>query len=61
MTPLPVTPKVAVLIDAAGNPVAVASNIAPLAEMEVIVTTDVAKFDEEAKGKPFRDVAPVAA
>lgn len=56
MTPLPVNPTVVILVDDAGRPAVVASNVAPLPELNVTVTNDVAKFDEESKGKPFRQV-----
>lgn len=53
MTPLPVNPVVVLLVDKDKKPVTVASNIAPLPELNVIVTTDPAEFNEAAKGKPF--------
>lgn len=55
MTPLPSNPKVVILVDGAngGSPLRVASNIAPLPEMEVIVTDNPHEFRELALGKPF--------
>jgi len=53
MTPLPVNPKVAILLNDAGNIVGVASNIAPTPELDVRVTTSQAVFDDLALGKSF--------
>lgn len=53
MFPLPVNPKVVILIDDDRNVVRVASNIAPLPEMEVKVLTSPHDFAEEALGKTF--------
>lgn len=53
MYPLPTSPTVAILIDACGNTVKVASNIAPLPELTVKVFTNAQEFEEEAKNKPF--------
>ncbi len=53
MTPLPVNPKVVVLLNPEGKVEAVASNIAPLPELEVTVVKDPAEFREAALGKPF--------
>lgn len=56
MTPLPVKSIVVVRIDAAGNPIAIASNLAPLPELNVQIVRSEAEFDEAAKGKPFKQV-----
>jgi hypothetical protein len=53
MTPLPVNPTVVVLVDKNNKPVTVASNVAPLPELNVVVVTDPAAFNEAALGKPF--------
>lgn len=53
MTPLPVNPTVVILVDANNKPVTVASNVAPLPELNVVVVTDPAAFNEAALGKPF--------
>jgi hypothetical protein len=53
MTPLPVNPKVVILTDANNKPIRVASNVAPVPELDVIVTNDPAKYRDEALGKPF--------
>ena len=52
MTPLPVNPRVVVLVSPNGV-VKVASNIAPLPELDVVVTNNPAIFEQEALGKPF--------
>jgi len=53
MTPLPVNPKVVVLLNPEGKVEGVASNIAPTPELEVIVTNSPAEFREASLGKPF--------
>lgn len=53
MTPLPVNPKVAVLIAEDGSPLRVASNIAPLPELEVQIFKNESAFEEASRGKPF--------
>ena len=53
MTPLPVNPTVVVLVDANNKPVTVASNIAPLPELNVQVVRTPEEFNEAALGKPF--------
>jgi hypothetical protein len=53
MTPLPTNPKVVVLINEEGNPVKIASNIAPLPELDVKVVYTELEFKVEAAGKPF--------
>lgn len=53
MTPLPQNPKVVILVDGNGNVARVASNIAPLPELEVKVTDNPHDFAEEAAGKSF--------
>jgi hypothetical protein len=60
MTPLPVNPKVVILVDGSngGAPLRVASNIAPLPELEVIVTDNPHEFKELALGKPFEQAVP---
>lgn len=52
MTPLPVNPTVVIRVDN-GKVVAVASNIAPVPELNVVIAESNEKYDEEAKGKPF--------
>lgn len=61
MTPLPVNPKVVVLVDGDNIPVKVASNIAPLPELDVVVTRDPAAFEQEALGKTFNQTCPPVA
>lgn len=59
MTPPPTTPKIVILIDnVTGQPLKVSSNIAPLNEMEVVVTHQSWEFDEAALGKPFNQEVP---
>jgi len=53
MTPLPVTPAVVLLLNEQGNPTKIASNIAPVPEMQVEVARSEQEFEEKAKGKPF--------
>jgi hypothetical protein len=53
MTPLTQDPYVKVLTDDKGQVVGIATNIAPLAELAVSVTTSQAIFDKDAKGAPF--------
>ena len=56
MFPLPVNPTVVVQLDTTGNHVVrVASNIAPIKEMSVVVTKFPGDFDEAAKGKTFNE------
>jgi hypothetical protein len=54
MTPLPVNPKVVILVDEAGSWQAIASNIDP--ELYVNITDNPAYFDEAAKGLPFNSL-----
>ena len=61
MTPLPVNPRVVVLIAPDGSPLRVASNIAPLPEMEVQVFTNECLFQEASLGKPFVQDTPAFA
>jgi hypothetical protein len=53
MTPLPVNPKVVILLSDNNEVVGVASNIAPTPELDVQVTRSQRLFDEMALGKPF--------
>jgi hypothetical protein len=53
MTPLPSNPVVVILCGDNGEVLRVASNIAPLPELKVIVTDNPHEFKEEALGKPF--------
>lgn len=53
MTPLPVTPSVVLLVNELGTPLKVASNIAPVPEMQVEVVQSEKDFEEKAQGKPF--------
>lgn len=53
MTPLTQNPIVNVLVDRNNNVVGVATNIAPLNEMTVIVTDDQNTFNKLAIGEPF--------
>jgi predicted transcriptional regulator len=54
MTPLPTNPTVVALTDEKnGKVIKVASNIAELPELTVIVTTNPVEFYEAALGKPF--------
>jgi len=52
MTPLPVNPNVLILVDKEGKVLEAATNVAP--DLKVTVTSDLAVFNEEAKGKTFR-------
>lgn len=59
MFPLPVNPTVAVLTTPKGAVLKVASNIAPLPELNVVVTQNEDEFNEAALGKTFKqDVTP---
>jgi hypothetical protein len=55
MTPLPVNPTVVILVDGSngGAPLRVASNVAPLPELNVVVTDNPHEYKELALGKPF--------
>jgi hypothetical protein len=53
MTPLPTNPIVVVLLNPEGRVEAVASNIAPVPELEVVVTTDRDAYAKAALGKSF--------
>jgi hypothetical protein len=53
MTPLPSNPTVVILLNADGLVQKVASNIALLPELSVVVTQNSLAFDQEALGKPF--------
>lgn len=54
MIPLTVNPSVAILLDDNNQVVGVASNIAPIAELNVEVTRSQKIFDDLALGKSFR-------
>ena len=56
MTPLPANPIVVILVNPFGRIEAVATNVAP--ELNVIVTTEAAAFNEAALGKPFNTARP---
>lgn len=51
MIPMPENPTVAILTDAQGKPLKVASNISR--ELKVVTTQDPAVFADEACNKPF--------
>jgi hypothetical protein len=53
MTPLPVNPKVAILLNDNDEVVGVASNIAPTPELDVQVTRSQRIYDDLALGKQF--------
>lgn len=57
MTPMPVNPTVVVKLNAEGKVEAVASNIAPVPELEVVVTSDPEVYRDAALGKPFNSVS----
>jgi hypothetical protein len=54
MTPLPANPMVVILLDDNDRVVGVASNIAPLPELQVDVTRSQRLYDEMALGKSFK-------
>lgn len=58
MTPLPSKPTIVVRVDSQGNPICVASNIAPLPELTIQVVRSKDEFDEAALGKPFNQIHP---
>ena len=53
MTPMPVNPTVVIFIDEGGVVAGIASNIAPLPELNVKVVHNQADFEDESAGKPF--------
>jgi hypothetical protein len=53
MTPLPTNPTVIALVDDNNQVVGVATNVAPLNDMIVIVTNNQNQFNELSKGKTF--------
>jgi hypothetical protein len=56
MIPLTVNPSVAILLDNSGKVIGVASNIAPIAELNVEVTSDPKAFEDMALGKSFCEI-----
>jgi len=58
MTPLPINPKVAILLNDNHEVVGVTSNIASTPDLEVIVTHSQQDFNDLALGNPFADVTP---
>ena len=57
MTPLPLNPKVIILVDPeTGERLATASNIDP--ELSVNITDNPAYFEEASKGLPFNELHP---
>ncbi len=53
MYPLPCNPKVVIQTDTNGKPIRIASNIAPLPEIEVVVTAYPGEFEQAAAGTMF--------
>jgi hypothetical protein len=53
MTPMPVNPKVVILVNKDGFPIKIASNIAPLPELSVVTVHGELSFENEAAGMPF--------
>jgi hypothetical protein len=53
MTPLPTRPVVIILVDEYGQPMKIASNIAPLPELEIKISNSPWQYNYDAAGKPF--------
>jgi hypothetical protein len=57
MTPLPTNPKIVIWLDDDGTTILkIASNIAPLPELEVKIVRNGWHYADEAAGKPFQQV-----